>query len=189
SAKAQRFMYPWTGTQGPIIRGKLIVHHREDLTLKALTLTFKAKICCDWSERQGKSTAFYSAKKALLEKTWVFLEKSDTKLHLLRANQAYSYSFELALPVNLPNSLAMGTGRIEYMFSANGKRSTFQLDLDAECLIEIYQSLPPAHPYCIQPLQVNADFEKALNYLVQIPRKAFYHGSAIPITVRMSPMA
>lgn len=43
-------MFPWTGTQGPIINGKLIITNREDVTLKALTLTFKAKISCSWSE-------------------------------------------------------------------------------------------------------------------------------------------
>ncbi|KAF9942828.1 hypothetical protein BGZ67_009922 [Mortierella alpina] len=186
--KVQRLMFPWTGTQGPIINGKLIINHREDITLKGLTLNFKAKIMCSWHEKRGNSTVYYSAKKPLLEKTWVFLEKSDSKLHMLRANQTYSYDFQLALPVNLPNSLHMSTGKIEYMFSANGKRSTFQLDLDKNRLIEIYQSLPPSHPHCIYPLQLTADFEQALNYLVQIPRKAYHHGSAIPITVRMQPL-
>ncbi|KAF9967880.1 atp3 gamma subunit of the F1 sector of mitochondrial F1F0 ATP synthase [Mortierella alpina] len=186
--KVQRLMFPWTGTQGPIINGKLIINHREDITLKGLTLNFKAKIMCSWHEKRGNSTVYYSAKKPLLEKTWVFLEKSDSKLHMLRANQTYSYDFQLALPVNLPNSLHMSTGKIEYMFSANGKRSTFQLDLDRDRLIEIYQSLPPSHPHCIYPLQLTADFEQALNYLVQIPRKAYHHGSAIPITVRMHPL-
>jgi len=123
-----------------------------------------------------------------MEKQWVFLEKSESKLHMLRANQTYSYDFQIALPVNLPNSLAMSTGKVEYIFHANGKRSTFSLDLDRERLIEIYQSLPPSHPHCIYPLQQTADFEQALNYLVQIPKKAFHHGSTIPITVKMRPL-
>ncbi|KAF9102129.1 hypothetical protein BGX27_011170 [Mortierella sp. AM989] len=105
---------------------------------------------------------------------------------MLRANQTYSYDFSLALPVNLPNSLHRSTGKIEYLFSANGKRSTFSLDLITDRLVEIYQSLPPAHPHCIYPIQHAANFEGALNYLVQIPRKAFHHGSAIPIVVRMN---
>ncbi|KAF8941065.1 hypothetical protein BGZ58_002879 [Dissophora ornata] len=187
--RVQRVMYPWTGTQGPIISGKLIVNHREDVTLKALTLTFKASISCYWTEGQGNSTAHFSARKPLLEKTWVFLEKSETRLHLLRANQNYIYDFQLALPVNLPNSLAMGTGKIEYLFSANGKRASFVSDLAVDRVIEIYQSLPPSHEYCIYPIQQTADFEQALNYLVQIPRKAFHHGAVIPITVRMNPIA
>lgn len=43
-------MFPWTGTQGPVINGKLIINHKEDLTLKALTLNFKGMIKCSWSE-------------------------------------------------------------------------------------------------------------------------------------------
>ncbi|KAG0261842.1 hypothetical protein BG011_000605 [Mortierella polycephala] len=181
-------MYPWTESQGPVINGKLIVKHRDDVTLKSLTLKFNAKIRCSWHEKRGNSTVHYSAKLPLVEKTWVFLEKSDSKLHLLRANQPYTYNFQLVLPINLPNSLNTSTGKIEYMFSANGKRSTFQLDLDRERLVEIYQSLPPQHPHCLYPQQQTADFERAFNYVVQIPRKAFHHGAAIPITVRMQPL-
>ncbi|KAF9981060.1 hypothetical protein BGZ65_004359, partial [Modicella reniformis] len=187
-SKVQRLMFPWTGTQGPVINGKLIINHKEDLTLKALTLKFKAKITCSWTEKQGNSLVFYSGKKPLLEKQWVFLEKTSSKGHLLRGNETYTYDFQLALPVNLPNSLAMRTGRVEYMFSANGKRSTFQMDLDVNQLIEIYQSLPPMHPHYIYPIQQTADFELALNYLVQIPRKAFHHGSTVPVTIRMNPI-
>ncbi|KAI1321046.1 hypothetical protein EDD11_008627 [Mortierella claussenii] len=187
--KVQRLMFPWTDTQGPIINGKLIINHKEDLTLKALTLNFKAKISCNWTERQGNRTIYYSAKKPLLEKTWVFLEKSDSKLHMLRGNQTYTYDFQLALPVNLPNSVtAMSSGKIEYLFWANGKRSTFQMDWDTRQLIEIYQSLPPSHPHCIYPIQQAANFENALSYLVQLPRKAFHHGSPVPITVRLNPL-
>ncbi|KAG0364427.1 hypothetical protein BGZ54_007534 [Gamsiella multidivaricata] len=186
--KAKRLMFPWTGTQGPIINGKLIVNHRDDLTFKALTLTFTAKISCSWSEHRLGSTVHYSAKKPLLEKNWVFLAKSDAKLHLLHANQTYTYDFQLALPVNLPNSLSMSTGKTEYLFTANCKRSAFQTDLYADQLVEIYQSLPSAHPHCIYPLHQTADFENALNYLVQIPRKAFHHGAVIPITVRINPL-
>ncbi|KAG0031126.1 hypothetical protein BGZ81_001729 [Podila clonocystis] len=187
--KLQRFMFPWTGTQGPLINGKLVVNHREDITLKGLTLTFTAKISCNWSEKRGNSTTFYSAKKPLMEKTWVFLERADNKVHMLRANQTYTYDFQLALPVNLPNSLSMGTGKIEYKFSANGKRSTFSLDLERERIIEIYQSLPPQHSHCLYPIQQTADWEQAMNYLIQIPKRAFHHGSALPITVRMHPLA
>ncbi|KAG0282598.1 hypothetical protein BGZ96_000312 [Linnemannia gamsii] len=181
-------MFPWTGTQGPLINGKLIITNREDVTLKALTLSFKAKISCSWSENKGNKAHFYNAKKPLLEKQWVFLEGSQGKLHMLRANQTYTYDFQLALPVNLPNSLTMSSGKIEYMFSVNGKRSTFQLDLNKERLIEIYQSLPPSHPHCVFPIQQTADFEHALNYLVQLPHKAFYHGSTIPVTIRLNPL-
>ncbi|KAF9182588.1 hypothetical protein BGZ50_004812 [Haplosporangium sp. Z 11] len=181
-------MYPWTGTQGPVINGKLIVNHRDDVTLKSLTLTFSAKIRCSWYEKRGNSTVYFNAKLPLIEKQWVFLEKSDSKLHLLRANQTYTYDFQLVLPVNLPNSLHTSTGKIEYMFTANGKRSTFQMDLDRERLVEIYQSLPPQHPHCLYPQQQTADFERAFNYMVQIPRKAFHHGAAIAITVRMQPL-
>ncbi|KAG0053801.1 hypothetical protein BGZ89_002815, partial [Linnemannia elongata] len=186
--KLQRLMFPWTGTQGPILNGKLIISNREDVTLKSLTLTFKAKISCSWSETKGNKTHYYNAKKPLLEKQWVFLEGSQGKLHMLRANQTYTYDFQLALPVNLPNSLAMSSGKIEYMFSANGKRSTFQLDLNKERLVEIYQSLPPSHPHCVYPIQQTADFEHALNYLVQLPHKAFHHGSTIPVTIRLNPL-
>ncbi|KFH66356.1 hypothetical protein MVEG_08455 [Podila verticillata NRRL 6337] len=186
--KLQRLMFPWTGTQGPLINGKLIVNHREDVTLKGLTLTFTANIACSWSEKHGNSTTFYSAKKPLMEKTWVFLERADNKLHMLRANQTYTYDFQLVLPVNLPNSLNMGTGKVEYKFSANGKRSTFSLDLERERIVEIYQSLPPQHGHCLYPIQQTADWEQALNYLIQIPKRAFHHGSALPITVRMHPL-
>ncbi|KAF9897962.1 hypothetical protein BX616_004692 [Lobosporangium transversale] len=185
----KRLMFPWTGTQGPLIKGKLIVNHKDDLTLKALTLTFTAKISCSWSEKHGSHTTYYSAKRPLLEeKTWVFLEKTDSKGHVLKGNQNYVYDFQLALPVNLPNSLTMSTGKIEYRFSANGKRSTFQLDLYADQIIEIYQSLPPTHPHCIYPNQHTANFENALDYVVQIPSKAFHHGSTVPVTVRMNPL-
>ncbi|KAG0312736.1 hypothetical protein BGZ97_010897 [Linnemannia gamsii] len=186
--KLQRLMFPWTGTQGPIINGKLIITNREDTTLKALTLTFKAKISCSWSETKGNKTHYYNAKKPLLEKQWVFLEGSQGKLHMLRANQTYTYDFQLALPVNLPNSLAMSSGKIEYMFTANGKRSTFQLDLNRERLVEIYQSLPPSHSHCVYPIQQTAEFENALSYLVQLPHKAFHHGSTIPVTIRLNPL-
>ncbi|KAF8952084.1 hypothetical protein BGZ46_003665, partial [Entomortierella lignicola] len=81
----------------------------------------------------------------------------------------------------------MPTGKIEYMFTASGKRS-FPSDIEVHRVVEIYQSLPPTHPHCIYPQQLSADFEGALNYFVQIPRKAFHHGAAIPITVRMNPL-
>jgi hypothetical protein len=137
---------------------------------------------------KGNKTHYYNAKKPLLEKQWVFLEGSQGKLHMLRANQTYTYDFQLALPVNLPNSLAMSSGKIEYMFTANGKRSTFQLDLNRERLVEIYQSLPPSHSHCVYPIQQTAEFENALSYLVQLPHKAFHHGSTIPVTIRLNPL-
>ena len=59
-------MYPWTGTQGPIISGKLIVCHREDITLKGLTLTFKAAISCHWSEGLCATNAKYRHRKSLV---------------------------------------------------------------------------------------------------------------------------
>ncbi|KAG0352065.1 hypothetical protein BG005_008451 [Podila minutissima] len=186
--KLQRLIFPWTGTQGPFINGKLIINHREDITLRGLTLTFTATISCSWSEKRGGSTAYFAAKKPLMEKSWVFLERADNKMHMLRANQTYAYDFQLALPTNLPNSLSMGSGKIEYKFSANGKRPTFSLDLDRERIVEIYQSLPPQHSHCLYPIQQTADWEQAMNYLIQIPKRAFHHGSALPITVRMHPL-
>ncbi|KAF9578277.1 hypothetical protein BGW38_006017, partial [Lunasporangiospora selenospora] len=107
---------------------------------------------------------------------------------MLRANQTYTYDFQLALPVNLPNSLNMSTGKVEYSFVAGGKRTGMHLDLHRERVVEIYQSLPPAHPHCIYPLQISANFENALNYVIQIPRKAFQHGSPIPVTIKMTPL-
>ncbi|KAF9973829.1 hypothetical protein BGZ73_002886 [Actinomortierella ambigua] len=186
--KVQKLMFPWTGVYGPRIKGQLVFRHQEDITLKALTLHFKAKISCNWSEKRGNKTHYFQAKKVLLEKEWIFLAKGD-KLHLLKGNQTYTYDFDLALPVNLPNSLNMSTGKIEYKFTANGKRQTFQLDLDTVRTIDIYQSLPPNHPHCLNPIQSTATFENALQYHLQLPHKAFHHGSTIPARVHLSPLA
>ncbi|KAG0222560.1 hypothetical protein B0O80DRAFT_531488 [Mortierella sp. GBAus27b] len=187
--KIQRIMYPWTGNQSPVIYGKLVIKHKEDITVKSLTLAFKAKISCSWSEKQGNITVTYSGKKPLMEKEWVFLEKiPNSKGHVLRANETHTFDFQLPLPTNLPNALAMKTGKVEYRFTANGKRSTFQLDLSDIQTVDIYQALPPTHPHCLYPLQQSADFEQTVNYLVQIPRKAYHHGTAIPVLIRMNPV-
>ncbi|KAG0232235.1 hypothetical protein BGW42_008289 [Actinomortierella wolfii] len=123
-----------------------------------------------------------------MEKEWIFLAKSD-KLHLLKGNQTYTYDFDLPLPVNLPNSLNMATGKIEYKFTANGKRQTFQLDLDTIRTVDIFQSLPPNHPHCHQPIQSTATFENTLQYHITIPHKAFHHGSIIPARVYLASLA
>ncbi|KAF9162911.1 hypothetical protein DFQ26_003119 [Actinomortierella ambigua] len=186
--KVQKLMFPWTGVYGPRVKGQLVFRHHEDITLKALTLHFKAKISCSWSEKRGSKTHYFQAKKTLLEKEWTFLAKGD-RLHLLKGNQTYTYDFDVALPVNLPNSLHMETGKIEYKFTANGKRQTFQLDMDTIRTVDIYQSLPPNHPHCLHPIQSAATFENALQYHVQIPHKAFQHGSTIPARVYLAPLA
>ncbi|KAI0217541.1 hypothetical protein L0F63_000604 [Massospora cicadina] len=144
---------------GKVLQGTLLVHPTD--TLK--------RVCTEQI--------------TLIEKRWTFLQ-AQKKPHTLLLG-THLYDFEVTLPGDLPASVAVDYGHVEYKFKAVLERPTFSLNYTDRQLLTVRRALLPSAPALSELIYLSDTWDDQLNYEVYSPNKAFGMGEDLPLNFKL----
>lgn len=168
---------------GKVLQGTLLVHPTDVLKVKSLTLQFTGQARTHWTSGAGALQRVCSEQVTLIEKRWTFLQPQK-KPHTLQAG-THLYDFEVTLPGDLPASVAVDYGFVEYKFKAVLERPTFSLNYTDRQLLTIRRALLPSAPALSEPIYLSDNWNDQLNYEVWSPNKALGMGEDLPLNFKI----
>lgn len=168
---------------GKVLHGSLLVHPADQLKVKSLTLQFIGRVQTHWTTGAGALQRVCSQQVTLIEKRWTFLQPQK-KPHTL-APGTYLYDFEVTLPGDLPASVIVDYGLVEYKFKAVLERPTFSLNYTDRQFLTIRRALLPSAPSLSELIYLSDTWNDQLNYEVYSPNKAFGMGEEMPLNFKL----
>ncbi|KAJ9061439.1 hypothetical protein DSO57_1020789 [Entomophthora muscae] len=168
---------------GKVLQGTLLVHPTDALKVKSLTLQFTGRVQTQWTSGAGALQRVCSEQVTLIEKRWTFLQPQKKPHHLPPGT--HLYDFEVTLPGDLPASVVVDYGLVEYKFKAILERPTFSLNYTDRQLLTIRRALLPSAPALNELIYLSDTWDEQLNYEVYSPNKAFGMGEDMPLNFKL----
>ncbi|KAJ1651633.1 hypothetical protein IWQ61_007852 [Dispira simplex] len=187
---------------GCMLRGQVVLRLHEPLKVRGIRLKFKGQEEVCWSEGVSGQQSLYREKKRLIEHHWPFdpvtgqilqeslptSETSQTPSTTLKPGE-YIYSFEVALPGNLPETIHTKYGHVLYKLRAVVERPKFRMNLVHERIVPIKREPLPSNTELLQSLNVSGTWDNHISYEMYIPSRIFSDESTVPVTATFTPQA
>ena len=101
----------------------------------------------------------------------------------------YTYPISLAIPSDLPPSLACDFGRVSYDLNATVHRAgAFSPKLSSSVDVQIVSCLAPEATNDLDNIIVQRSWEDKLSYVVHVEGTAFPIGGVIPVNISLMPL-
>lgn len=168
---------------GKILQGSLLVHPGDNLRVKKISLHLVGRMHTHWTTGAGTLQRTHSENRILIEKEWIFLQQQK-KPHVL-APGTHFYDFEITLPGDLPPSVLIDYGLVEYKFKALLERPTFSVNYTDRKMLSIKRALLPSAPVLSELIYLSDTWNDMLHYEVYSPYKAFGQGEDLPLHFKL----
>ncbi|KAI7889886.1 uncharacterized protein EV154DRAFT_423107 [Mucor mucedo] len=170
---------------GCVLRGCVVLHTRETMKAKSITLNLMGKMKVQWSERNHQ----HKQELVVLSHDWNFLP-TQKKLHSLAPN-VYKYPFEYVLPGQLAESIDSNSyGSLSYKLKVVVDRPAFLPNLIDRHPLRVIRQITPSYDHMSNmPMHISNEWTDKLDYKISVPRKIYSRGEQIPVEFSLMPKA
>ncbi|ORX91001.1 hypothetical protein K493DRAFT_339630 [Basidiobolus meristosporus CBS 931.73] len=167
---------------GCVLRGCLMLDLSETTKLKTVRLSFEGKVKLS---SHKSSCDIGSHQELLISHAWTFLDTADKPTKL--AAGKYKYNFELPLKSELPPSMQVEGGAIEYKLKGVAEKAGLFGNLTAEKKIHIHR-LFSLWSFSQTHASSKGTCKDRFDYELTISKNFFHPKESIDITVSIDPL-
>ncbi|KAI8097818.1 uncharacterized protein B0P05DRAFT_458167, partial [Gilbertella persicaria] len=167
---------------GCVLRGCVVLHVKESMKVKSVSLNLVGRIKIQWNERNHQHKKEFN----ILENDWHFLSHQK-KLHTLTPN-TYKYPFEYVFPGNLAETIeSYSYGSVSYKLKAVVDRPAFSPNLIDRQSLRVARQFTPSYHMSNIPMQISNEWTDKLDYKISVPKRIYSRGEQISIDVSLFP--
>lgn len=167
---------------GCVLRGCVILHTKETMKIKSITLNFSGRMKVLSNDRNHQQRKEY----VVVEHNWSFLT-SQKKISTLPSN-VYKYPFEYVLPGDLAETIDSNSyGSLLYKLKAVVDRPAFLPNLIDRLQLRITRQYTPSYHMSNIPMQISNEWANKIDYKITVPKRIYSRGEQIPIEFSLIP--
>ncbi|KAI9598152.1 hypothetical protein BDF19DRAFT_433652 [Syncephalis fuscata] len=170
---------------GTVLRGAVVVTVAEECRVRSISARFRGRMRLWWNKDGEPHHTVREEKRTLIERIWTFLPHGKHS-HTMRPG-VYRYAFEELLPGNLPETVCVEYGKVNYQILATVERPMLHHNHTAEREVRIERHLYPIPLDWLDTCQVSDVWQHRVAYSMSIPARAVGSGDVVPIRVEWQP--
>ncbi|RKP08217.1 hypothetical protein THASP1DRAFT_15954, partial [Thamnocephalis sphaerospora] len=170
---------------GTVLRGVVVVTIAESARIRSIHARFRGRMRVWWSEGAEPHQIFREEKRTLVDRTWVFLPQGK-HAHVMEKG-VYRYPFEEMLRGDLPETIYVEYGSVEYRIKATVERPGLHYNCTTDHEVHVERHPYSAAPEWLEGTQVSDTWEGRVAYTLSIPTVAYGCDDVVPVHLDWQP--